>query len=258
MSDPPRRGALMLVPNALDLGTDPVPLEEVLSAGVIRIAAGLKHWVAEDAKTTRAFLKRVDTLVPLALPLQQIHIAEIPRVRKGTGGNAGRIAAGAWAELLAPAQAGTDLGLICEAGLPALADPGAMLVAAAHEAGIEVRALAGPSAIVLAIAASGLDGQRFAFVGYLPQDPAERTRRLKELESQSRRERQTQAFIETPYRNAALLAAMLAALNPDTRISLSVNLTLPGGFSRTGTVEQWRRHPPPLPDKAPAVFCLLA
>jgi 16S rRNA (cytidine1402-2'-O)-methyltransferase len=247
-------GRLLLVPNTLDLGAAEVPLAEVLPAGVLQPAARLAHWAAEDARSARAFLKRVDALVPLAQPLQGIDIQELPRPRKGSGE---AVPAAAWQALLAPTLAGHDLGLLSEAGLPAVADPGAALVAAAHAAGVPVVPLAGASSLLLALAASGLNGQSFAFVGYLPQDAAARTARLKALEALSRREAQTQLFIETPYRNAALLDAALAALTPTTRLSVSVGLTLPQGFTRCDTVAGWRRQPLALPGKLPAVFALL-
>jgi 16S rRNA (cytidine1402-2'-O)-methyltransferase len=247
-------GTLVLVPNTLDLGLPPAPLDSVLPSRVLARAATLAHWAAEDAKTARAFLKRVDALVPLARPLQQIAIAELPRPRKGSGQP---VPAAAWRDLLAPALAGEDLGLISEAGLPAIADPGAALVEAAHAAGVPVLPLVGPSALLLALAASGLEGQSFAFVGYLPQDAAARVARLRELEGLSRRLGQTQLMIETPYRNEALMAAMLETLAPGTRLSVSAGLTTAAAFTRSAAVLDWRRRPSPLPDKVPAVFALL-
>jgi 16S rRNA (cytidine1402-2'-O)-methyltransferase len=248
-------GSLILMPNALDLGTEQVPLEDVLPLGVIRRAARLTHWAAEDARSARAFLKRVAAIEPLAMPLQAIQITELPRPRKGSNEP---VPAQTWNALLQPALAGHDLGLISEAGLPAVADPGAALVAVAHAQGVPVLPLAGASSLLLALAASGLNGQSFAFVGYLPQDTAARTTRLRELEALSRRTGQTQLLIETPYRNAALLAALLDGLAPSTRLSVSCGLTLPGGWSRTDTVSRWRERPPQMPDRLPAVFGLLA
>ena len=251
------RGTLFLVPNTLDLGApDAAAIDEVLAAGVLRRAACLSHWVAENAKTTRAFLKRVHALVPLARPLQEIDIRELPRPAKG--GHAGPVSANldAW---LAPALSGTDIGLISEAGLPAVADPGAALVASAHRQGIAVVPLAGPSSLLMALAASGLNGQSFAFVGYLPTDAAARTARLQALQQQSRRERQTQIAIETPYRNAALMTALFEALPADTQLSVACGLTLPGGWCATRTVAQWRAQPPAFNNKhLPAVFLWLA
>jgi 16S rRNA (cytidine1402-2'-O)-methyltransferase len=248
-------GSLLLVPNTLDLGAESVDLQAVLPLDVIRRAATLAHWAVEDARSARAFLKRVDALVPLAQALQSIDIRELPRPRKGS---TAPVPAAEWTALLAPALAGQDLGLLSEAGLPAVADPGAALVAAAHAAGVPVLPLPGASALLLALAASGLNGQSFAFVGYLPQDAAERSTRIRELEALSRRAAQTQLMIETPYRNAALLAALLAALAPATRLSVSCGLTLPGGWSRSDTVAAWRQRPVVMPDRIPAVFAVLA
>jgi 16S rRNA (cytidine1402-2'-O)-methyltransferase len=253
-------GRLLLVPNALDLGAEPVELQQLLPLGVLQTAAALGHWCVEDARSARAFLKRVHALQPLRLALQSIAIRELPRPPKGRG-VAGRAAApdsSALRELLAPCLAGEDLGLLSEAGLPAVADPGAALVAAAHALGIEVQPLPGASALLLALAASGLNGQSFAFVGYLPQEAATRSARLKELQAWSRRNQQTQLLIETPYRNAALLAAMLNDLADDTRLSVSCGLTLPAGWTRSGRIAEWRARPPQMPDRVPAVFAFLA
>lgn len=248
-------GMLVLVPNALDLGADEVDLREVLPEGVIRRAAALRHWAVEDARSARAFLKRVGAIVPLASPLQAMAIAELPRPRKGSRE---AVPAAAWHALLQPVLDGHDLGLLSEAGLPAVADPGAHLVQAAHAAGVPVLPLPGASSLLLALAASGLNGQSFAFVGYLPQEAAARGVRLKELEMLARRLGQTQLLIETPYRNAALLAAMTTTLAPDTQIAISCGLTLQGGWSRSDSVAGWRARPVPMPDRWPAVFALLA
>lgn len=248
-------GTLVLMPNTLDLGAAEVPLQDVLPLGVIRRAAALQHWAAEDARSARAFLKRVAAVEPLVVPLQAMAITELPRPRKGSREP---IAASEWQALLAPALAGHNVGLISEAGLPAVADPGAALVAAAHAVGVPVLPLAGASSLLLALAASGLNGQSFAFVGYLPQEAPARALRLKELESLSRRLAQTQLMIETPYRNAALLGAMLEALAPATRLSVSCGLTLAGGWTRTQPIAAWRQNGVQMPDRVPAVFALLA
>ncbi|MFY7915799.1 MAG: SAM-dependent methyltransferase [Rubrivivax sp.] len=254
------RGRLFLVPNALDLGGEAGDLRDVLPDGVLRIAARLQYWAVEDARSTRAFLKRVHAVHPLSQALQALHIAEMPRPQKGrspTNPPAAKAAGDPWADLLAPARAGHDLGVLSEAGLPGVADPGARLVDAAHRAGLEVQALPGPSSLVLALAASGLQGQQFAFVGYLPQEPDARARRIRELEAWSRKADQTQLLIETPYRNQTVMQALLAHLSPETRLSISIGLTLSGGFSRTAPVAQWRRETPGLSDRMPAVFALL-
>jgi 16S rRNA (cytidine1402-2'-O)-methyltransferase len=251
-------GSLVLVPNALDLGAAPSDLRDLrdlLPEGVIRHAARLRHWAVEDARSARAFLKRVAAVAPLVVPLQEMAIAELPRPRKGSGE---AVPAAQWHALLAPALAGQELGLLSEAGLPAVADPGAALVQAAHMAGVAVLPLAGASSLLLALAASGLNGQSFAFVGYLPQDAGPRVARLRELEALSRRAAQTQLVIETPYRNAALLAAMTSTLAADTRLAVSCGLTLEGGWNRSDTVAGWRARPLQMPDRWPAVFSLLA
>ena len=254
MSAPP--GALYLVPNTLDFGTtaSSQPIDDVLPASVLRTAARLNHWVAENAKTTRAFLKRVDAVCKLARPVQELDIVELPRPAKGRADPAALDAAG----LLAPALAGADLGLVCEAGLPAVADPGALLVAAAHAMGVRVVALPGASSVTLAVAASGLNGQSFAFVGYLPIEHEARNARIRELESVSRRLGQTQVAIETPYRNPALLGALVAQLQPATVLSVSVGLTLASESTRSATVARWRAEPGSVPADVPAVFAWLA
>ena len=254
------RGKLVLVPNALDLGTETeVDLREVLPQAVIERAATLGHWVAENAKTTRALLKRVHALVPLALPLQQIQITELPRPPKGSAAGKGGAAAPDLKPLLAAALAGHDIGLLSEAGLPAVADPGAALVQAAHALGIVVVPMAGPSSLLLALAASGLNGQSFAFVGYLPVEPAARAALLRELETVSRRLGQTQIAIETPYRNDALLAALVQHLQPTTQLAVACGLTLPGERCESRCVQAWRSSPgAPLGGRLPAVFSWLA
>jgi len=258
------RGRLFLVPNTLDFGMDgqEVDLREVLPDAVLARAAAITHWAAENAKTTRAFLKRVGAIHALAVPLQEQRIEELPRPPKGRA-PAANAAAGAaaedkaWAALLQPALDGHDLGLISEAGMPAVADPGARLVAVAHAAGVEVVPLTGPSSLLMAVAASGLNGQSFAFVGYLPVDAAERATRIKSLEAASARDQQTQLMIETPYRNGALLQALLATLKPTTALSVSCGLSLKDAWTHTATVAQWRKAPKALADKVPAVFSIL-
>jgi 16S rRNA (cytidine1402-2'-O)-methyltransferase len=268
MTTPP--GRLLLMPNALDLGAEEVPLTDVLADGVIAQASRLLHWVVEDARSARSFLNRVNRIAPLAQPLQQTLIAELPRAPKGPQrvipGKPARGApparpdvarASPWELLLAPALAGADIGLLSEAGLPGVADPGALLVAAAHDLGIPVVALSGPSSITLAIAASGLNGQSFVFHGYLQTDVNPRRARLRELEATSKRLQQTQVFIETPYRNGVMLEACLEVLKPTTRLAISCGLTLPEGWSLCRTVAHWTAAKVALPDRVPAVFSLL-
>lgn len=265
-----RTGRLLLVPNTLDLGClDPATgvapdLQQVLPLGVIREAARIGHWIAENAKTTRAFLKRVDQVTPLSQPLQGLSIEELPRPVKGGKGSKDATQgetsgqAATLASLLAPARAGHDIGLISEAGLPGVADPGAAVVQAAHQAGIPVVPLSGPSSLVLALAGSGLHGQSFAFVGYLPTDGSQRAQRIRELELLSRKAHQTQLVIETPYRNVAMWQALLQHLQPQTLLNVSCGLTLSQGFTLTDTVARWRQRELQLPTDVPAVFAWLS
>ncbi|MET0540860.1 MAG: SAM-dependent methyltransferase, partial [Variovorax sp.] len=210
------RGTLYLVPAPLDFGCDDqAPLQDVLPMGTLQVAARITHWICENAKSARAYLKRIDAVAPLAAPLQGLHIQELPREVHKKGDHAGQFDA---RPLLAPAFEGHDIGLLSEAGMPAVADPGSSVARAAHDLGIAVVPLTGPVSLLLALAASGLNGQNFAFVGYLPQDGDARTQRIRELEALALRSGQTQLFIETPYRNPALWQAMLQALRPATRI----------------------------------------
>ncbi len=253
-------GRLLLMPNTLDLGAAEVPLTDVIAGGVIATASRLLHWVVEDARSARAFLNRVNKVAPLAQPLQQTLITELPRPPKGNAARETPARTGApspWEQLLAPALQGHDVGLLSEAGLPGVADPGALLVAAAHALGIPVVALSGPSSITLAVAASGLNGQSFVFLGYLPTETNPRRARLRELEATSKRLQQTQVFIETPYRNAAMLEAALEVLQPTTRLAISCGLTLADGWSLCRTAAQWKSAKVELPDRVPAVFSLL-
>ncbi len=239
----PGSGALYLVPAPLDFGcTSQVALPQQMPMQTLQTAARLSHWICENAKSTRAYLKRVGEVVPLAKPIQAQQLTELPREVHKKGDHAG----GGGAEfdaasLLAPALAGFDVGLVSEAGMPAIADPGSSVVRAAHDAGIEVRPLTGPVSLLLALAASGLNGQNFAFVGYLPQDAAQRSKRIQELESLALRSGQTQIFIETPYRNAALHKALLQTLQQNTRLAISSGLTLPTAQTRSATAKSWKQ-----------------
>jgi 16S rRNA (cytidine1402-2'-O)-methyltransferase len=152
---------------------------------------------------------------------------------------------------------GRTVGLISEAGCPGIADPGQLLTEAAHLAGATVRPLVGPSSILLALMASGMNGQQFRFAGYLPVDAAGRAKALKELEQESRQKNCTQLFIETPYRNQQLLETILATCLQTTRLCIAANLTGPGEFIHTRTISDWRQSPLPELHKKPTVFCLL-
>ena len=246
-------GTLYLIPNTLG-STDAVAgaLSHVIPEQVQAITARLDYFVAENAKTARAYLKLIAIDHPLARPLQEIQIAEL---------NVNTPAA-ALAGLLEPLLAGRDCGLVSEAGVPAVADPGADLVRLAHERGIKVRPLVGPSSLLLAVMASGLNGQSFAFNGYLPTDAALRSKRIKELEARSRAEQQTQLLIETPYRNAAMLEALVASCQPGTLICVATDLSLPTESIRTLNGGKWKAllAAAQAPDfhKKPTVFLLLA
>ena len=247
-------GRLYLVPTPLDFGCEQhVPLADVLPAGTITTAARLTHWVCENAKSARAFLKRVGEVQALAAPLQQQQIVELPREVHKKGDHAGGFDA---RPLLQAVVQGNDAGLLSEAGMPAVADPGSSVVRAAHELGLEVVPLVGPVSLLLTLAASGLNGQNFAFVGYLPQDAAQRTQRLRDLEALVTRTGQTQMFIETPYRNEAIWQAMLQALKPATRIAVASGLTLPTARCRTLSSSDWKKHPVPVANQVPAVFAI--
>ena len=241
MSPPAALGRLYLVPTPLDHGCDPqAPITDVLPLGTLQVAARLTHWISENAKSTRAFLKRVDVLAPLALPLQAQSITELPRAVHKKGDHDPKSAPPDARPLLAAALQGHDIGLISEAGMPAVADPGSSVVRAAHELGLQVVPLVGPISLMLALAASGLNGQHFAFVGYLPREGPARLQRIQELEKLALRTGQTQLFIETPYRNAALLQALAQALQPGTRLAVASGLTLPAPQVRSLAVRQWR------------------
>jgi 16S rRNA (cytidine1402-2'-O)-methyltransferase len=226
-------GVLYAIPTPL--GASP---EESLPASALFTVRALRDFAVENAKSARAFLAAAGCDPKLA------NIREL--------GDETDLA-----PLLAPLREGRGLGLLCEAGCPGVADPGARLVAAAHREGFRVVPLVGPSAIVLALMASGLQGQRFAFRGYLPRERGERERSIRELEARSRRERETQIVIETPYRSDALLQALIRTCAPSTKLCLASDLTLPTESVRMGAIARWRtaRH---TIGKRPTVFLLLA
>jgi len=217
----------------------PAPLggapREALPGPAITTIRSLGDFVVENAKSARAFLGALD------MPVRELSIKVIGEER----------------DPLAPLREKRSLGLLSEAGSPAVADPGATIVEQAHAEGYRVVPLIGPSSIVLALMASGLEGQRFAFCGYLPRETAERGKRIRELELRSKRENETQIFIETPYRNEALLSALLETCKPQTRLCVAADLTLPTESVTTKTTRDWRRAKAAI-GKRPAVFLLLA
>ena len=247
-------GILYLIPNTLG-PSEPggnLPLDHIIPIEVQRITSTLSRFIAENAKTTRAFLKLIAAVHPLPCSLQDLQISELNV----------NTAEATLPDLLAPLLAGESAGLISEAGVPAVADPGANLVRLAHRHGILVRPLVGPSSLLLAVMASGLNGQSFAFNGYLPVDAVLRIKRLRELETRSRQENQTQLFIETPYRNGAMLDAMTAQCCATTLICVATDLTLASESIVTKTAAQWKSAAiaGKLPDfqRKPTVFLLLA
>jgi 16S rRNA (cytidine1402-2'-O)-methyltransferase len=218
----------------------PTPLggapEEVLSTRTVEIVRSLRDFVVENAKSARAFLGA------LGMPVRELSIVVLE---------------GDASTFLLPLREGRPLGLLSEAGCPAIADPGAALIEAAHREGFRVVPLVGPSSIVLALMASGLEGQRFAFAGYLPRNTFERTKKIRDLERRSRLESETEIFIETPYRSDVLLAALLESCDPNTRLCVAADLTLPSESIKTLTLAEWRRAKTPI-GRRPAVFLLLA
>ncbi len=251
-------GTLYLVPAPLDFGCDTqAPLQDALPDGTLQTAARLTHWICENAKSTRAYLKRIDALYPLAAALQAQQITELPREvhKKGDHGGAGHATFDA-RPLLAPALAGHAMGLVSEAGMPAVADPGSSVVRAAHDLAIPVVPLVGPVSLLLALAASGLNGQEFAFTGYLPQDAGQRAQRIRELESLALKQGQTQLFIETPYRNAALWQSLLQTLQANTRLAMASGITLPTARHASRLVRQWRQQPDAPDNRTPTVFAI--
>ena len=233
-------GRLYLLPAGLSEDTTP---DRVVPAAALERIRALAHFVVEDAKSARRWLAACGH----PLPMRDIAMASLDE----------HTPAGDVAALLAPVRAGHDVGLLSEAGLPAIADPGAALVAAAHAEGIAVVPLVGPSSLLLALMASGLEGQRFRFAGYLPADSAARRTALLELERRSARDRETQLFIETPYRNDAMLADVLASCRPSTRLAVAADLTGPTEWIRSAPVSSWKASPATI-GKRPAIFLLLA
>lgn len=230
-------GTLYLIP--VPLG--PIAPESCLPPDTLAIARRLTHFVAERAKTARAHLKAMGH----PSPLQELQINELNEHTKSQEIE----------HLLAPLKSGHDTGLMSEAGCPAVADPGADLVRAAHKADIPVAPLIGPSSILLALMGSGLGGQRFTFHGYLPAKEPERTQKIRELEKIARRDKATQLFIETPYRSAALLEILASTLGGDMLISVGMDLSLPTQTMRTLPARSWKNHGGMVKDRL-AVFAL--
>ena len=248
------RGQLYLVPAPLDFGCAQSPdLQATMPMGTITAVASLSHWICENAKSARAYLKRVNDIAPLCQPIQAMSLVELPRDVHKKGDHHGNFDA---KHLLRPAMEGHHIGLVSEAGMPAIADPGSSVVRAAHELGIQVIPLVGPVSLLLALAASGLNGQNFAFVGYLPQDTQERVGRIRELEALALKTGQTQLFIETPYRNLAMFQALLQTLQHNTRLAVSSGLTLVNARIASSCIKEWKHKSAPLDNATPAVFAI--
>ena len=230
--------ALYLIP--VTLGA--TPLEQVLPAYNRSVILGIRHFIVEEVRSARRFLKQVD---------RNVDIDALEFCPMGKHADAAR-----FARYLDPLRQGHPMGVISEAGCPAVADPGADVVAIAQREGLRVVPLVGPSSILLAVMASGFNGQSFAFHGYLPIDPAARARRLKQLEALTVSENQTQLFIETPFRNAKMVADILRTCRPQTRLCIAAGLTTPEEYVRTLTVKQWQGTKIPELSKVPAIFAL--
>ncbi len=233
-------GTLYLVPNLLGA----VPPAEVLPLRTLAIARGLTHWVVETPKAARAFIKTLDPPQPIAA-LDMRALGSSPTAAHLT-------------TLLTALHDGVDVGLLSDAGCPGIADPGAALVAAAHGKGLRVVPLVGPSAILLALMASGMNGQSFAFHGYLPVNAEERAAALQRLERASRAQAQAQIFIETPYRNVTMLGAMAQSLSPETVVCVAADLTLPSETIVRTSAREWQRRDHAVFAKRPALFILQA
>jgi len=233
-------GTLYLIP--VTLGDDQIG--KALPPDVVALAQGLETFVVENEKTARRFLGAIKTAKPvreLTLLTLNEHTTEkeLPA-------------------LLSPLLEGRDVGLMSEAGCPGVADPGAHLVALAHRKGIRVAPLVGPSSILLSLMASGLDGQRFTFLGYLPSEKGARGQKLREIEQASRKQRETQIFIETPYRNQHMLEDLLATCHPETRLCVACNVSLASELIVSKTIAEWKKGTLPDLHKQPTVFLLLA
>ncbi len=249
-----QRGTLYLVPAPLDFGCkEEGDLQQAIPQGTLEVTARLQCWICESAKSTRAYLKRVGQSIPLSTTLQSMQLQELPREIHKKGDHQGGFDA---RYLLQPALQGQDMGLISEAGMPAIADPGSSVARAAHELGILVAPLVGPISLMLALAASGLNGQNSAFVGDVPSTPAERAQRVRELESLALKTGQTQLFIETPYRNSALLETLLQTLHHHTRLATASGLTLDQASLHSGVVKQWKDARWELDNAIPTVFAI--
>ena len=229
--------ALYLIPNLLG----DTPVEQVLPEYNHEIIMGIRHFIVEDVRTARRFLKLVD---------RSIDIDQLTFYTLNKHTNPEEVAS-----MLKPLEEGSPMGVISEAGCPAVADPGADVVAIAQRKGLQVVPLVGPSSIILAVMGSGFNGQSFAFNGYLPIEPDDRIKTLKKLEQRAYTENQTQLFIETPYRNAKMMADILKACRPQTHLCIAAGLTTKDEYIKTRTVKEWNGKLPAL-EKIPCIFLM--
>ncbi len=229
-------GTLYLIPNTLGDDSREDQLSTVLPKDTIERASQLRYWIVENAKTARALLKAVGTQSPLICPIQEMQMSEW----RGPGKEQAGKEIPSLKAMLQPVLDGHDMGLMSEAGLPAIADPGSDVVKTAHQLGITVRAMVGPSSLLLALMSSGMNGQSFAFHGYLPVQHNEKLASLKQLEQESRKKRQTQLWIETPYRNSAMIETMLQSLQGSTQMCVAADLSLPTEWVKSQTVSEWQ------------------
>ena len=233
-------GTLYLIPCPISDETAPW---DVLPAANRAVMDALDYFIVENTRTARRFLSRAG----IARPIDELEFREL---------NEHTVAGREVEELVAPLLAGRSAGVISEAGVPGVADPGALVVEACHRRGIRVAPLVGPSSIILAVMASGLNGQSFAFNGYLPVKPPERAKAIRFFERRARSEGQSQLFIEAPYRNAKLLEELVRTLAPETRLTVAADLTAPTERIETRTVGEWRRMSLPELNKRPAIFII--
>ncbi len=248
------KGTLYLVPTPLDFGTSSeVALTAWLPDQTILQASQITHWICENAKSTRAFLKRVGQVHPLIKPIQEHILVELSHGVHKKGDHQGHNES---RELLASALQGHAMGLVSEAGMPAIADPGSSVVRAAHHLGLKVSPLVGPISLMLALAASGMNGQNFSFVGYLPQAQEAKIERIKYLDQWIKKSGQTQIFIETPYRNANLMMSLLSVLHPQTRLCVASGLGLSSQWIESHLVQTWKDKGLQAPSNEPCIFLL--
>lgn len=230
-------GKIYLIPNLLGESNP----NEVLPQNIAEIVSELKFFIVENIRTVRRFLKKITN---------EINIDELKFYELNKHTKLEEIAS-----FLKPAIEGNDIGIITEAGVPGVADPGAEVVKIAHQQNIQVKPLVGPSSIILAVMAAGLNGQNFAFNGYLPINKSERINRIKFYEKRSKSDNQSQAFIETPYRNNVLLDDFISACNPITSLCIAVDITLDTEFIKTQNISAWKKNKPDL-HKRPCIFII--